>query len=947
HTMAAKYAGFDKITFGGGAVHEVWNLPHYGALDFLYNTSGHPGAMANYISACCLATILTGVNPTGNTARAIKMSDWQTETFDDLPYGSAADRAFYAANSNRVINGHLILTDDEAATLQQAAMNWHSAWDGILHSNLADNALFAFTTAEVARIHAQMTNYAAYNLSQAAIDKLTAQYAEAEAGQLTDAEIEAARSDSRDFIATVNNYANDFLTPAQVSQLRSDYIKYWDARNSKFRDDVFFESLCYLTILEKGTNAVEVTRMQEETSVHLNIVSLAGMRLLFERITDAQRQMILSNYKWQGARSRYCPLFYQAQMNATGDWQRLIAVWERYIDVWNDPNLMDALKGTEEGIPPRSTNCFLQSVWLDSDRRFSNMAEQVALSPVSPLTVPENGTNTFSLKLTGPPAAGVMITVSVSRISATNCDIVVTGGAPCHFTSANWNAYQPVTLAAQDDANYTAGSAVFRCTAPGGVMMDVNVTEIDDDNLAPNAPVNAAPADGVTNQPLALTLQASAFSDANPGDTHAASQWQVGLTDSFSSIVWDSGTDSVNLTSVTIPALAGGKRYYWRVRYRDAGGLFSGYSAATWFETDPRLNNLPDAVPDNYMMAKGAVLDVPAPGVLANDTDADGDPLTAVKVADPAHGALALNADGSFTYTPETNWQGADSFTYRASDGKTNSGSVSCMITVGGVGAILLEDSFDDGGISGGADPNDVQWYNSDSEDFNVTYDNGALYLTNFGNNNGIACHGGANFIAPARLNAQGDKIMASLKLTTANVRNAVDSGPFGFGMFNGPVLTGTFKAVPVTGYYFFVSSRTVPNNTNSMFYEEGVGPIQGDPMGGTDCRPLGAASNFFIYGDYSTYTFELAVQRTALGVDLYFTDGVHTQVATDTSDACVDFNSIYLGIAPRVGVENDVWVDDIRVQSFVIPEPAVLPIAVFMLFARRHDVTTHRRHHP
>ena len=58
-----------------------------------------------------------------------------------------------------------------------------------------------------------------------------------------------------------------------------------------------------------------------------------------------------------------------------------------------------------------------------------------------------------------------------------------------------------------------------------------------------------------------------------------------------------------------------------------------------------------------------------APGVLANDTDVDGNPLTAALVTGPAHGTLALNANGSFTYTPTANYNGADSFTYTASDG--------------------------------------------------------------------------------------------------------------------------------------------------------------------------------------------------------------------------------------------------------------------------------------
>ncbi|TLN27923.1 tandem-95 repeat protein, partial [bacterium] len=63
------------------------------------------------------------------------------------------------------------------------------------------------------------------------------------------------------------------------------------------------------------------------------------------------------------------------------------------------------------------------------------------------------------------------------------------------------------------------------------------------------------------------------------------------------------------------------------------------------------------------------LLTVAAPGLLANDTDADGDSLTAVWVSDPQHGTLTLNADGSFSYLPAANWNGEDSFSYQASDG--------------------------------------------------------------------------------------------------------------------------------------------------------------------------------------------------------------------------------------------------------------------------------------
>ena len=58
-----------------------------------------------------------------------------------------------------------------------------------------------------------------------------------------------------------------------------------------------------------------------------------------------------------------------------------------------------------------------------------------------------------------------------------------------------------------------------------------------------------------------------------------------------------------------------------------------------------------------------------AGGVLANDTDAENDTLTAVLVRTVSHGTLTLNGDGSFTYVHYGSETTSDSFTYRASDG--------------------------------------------------------------------------------------------------------------------------------------------------------------------------------------------------------------------------------------------------------------------------------------
>ena len=69
-------------------------------------------------------------------------------------------------------------------------------------------------------------------------------------------------------------------------------------------------------------------------------------------------------------------------------------------------------------------------------------------------------------------------------------------------------------------------------------------------------------------------------------------------------------------------------------------------------------------------------------GVLGNDTDADDNSLTAILVQGPTHGTLALSADGSFIYTPAANYNGPDSFTYKANDGIADSNVATVSITV-------------------------------------------------------------------------------------------------------------------------------------------------------------------------------------------------------------------------------------------------------------------------
>jgi hypothetical protein len=90
----------------------------------------------------------------------------------------------------------------------------------------------------------------------------------------------------------------------------------------------------------------------------------------------------------------------------------------------------------------------------------------------------------------------------------------------------------------------------------------------------------------------------------------------------------------------------------------------------------------PVATNDTYSATTGVQLTVPAPGVLSNDSDADGDALTAIKVTDSGSGSVNLASNGSFTFTSGGSFTGARTFTYRASDGIATSNLATVTINV-------------------------------------------------------------------------------------------------------------------------------------------------------------------------------------------------------------------------------------------------------------------------
>ena len=199
----------------------------------------------------------------------------------------------------------------------------------------------------------------------------------------------------------------------------------------------------------------------------------------------------------------------------------------------------------------------------------------------------------------------------------------------------------------------------------------------------------------------------------------------------------------------------------------------------------PGGNAAPTPVDDSYATDAGAALVVAAAqGVLANDSDPDGDAMTATRVSGPSNGTLTLNADGSFDYTPDAGFSGTDSFTYAAGDGNGGSTEATATISVAGVNTAPV-------GIA---------------DTYTASFETALLV-------------GAASGLLGNDADADGDALsVASIEGLAGNVGAAIT-------LNSGATLTvnadGSFDYVPATGF----------SGTDSFTYTPGDGSAAGDPV--------------------------------------------------------------------------------------------------------------------
>ncbi len=241
-----------------------------------------------------------------------------------------------------------------------------------------------------------------------------------------------------------------------------------------------------------------------------------------------------------------------------------------------------------------------------------------------------------------------------------------------------------ITVADGSQINYEVTTQfVLTVQADNAEGSDTATITIDVINVNDAPVITPGQAFSVTeNSPSGASVGTVQATDPDPGDTLS---YSIIAGNTGNAFMINASTGEIQVqTSSALNFEVGPTTYDLIVSVTD-GGL-SDTDVVTINILD--ANDPPVAVDDDpgYTTAENTPLNGATPSVLVNDTDEDGDALTAALATGPANGSVVLDSSGVFTYTPNVNFNGVDTFTYYANDGTANSPNTATVtITVTGV----------------------------------------------------------------------------------------------------------------------------------------------------------------------------------------------------------------------------------------------------------------------
>jgi hypothetical protein len=206
--------------------------------------------------------------------------------------------------------------------------------------------------------------------------------------------------------------------------------------------------------------------------------------------------------------------------------------------------------------------------------------------------------------------------------------------------------------------------------------------------------------DGEWSNPL--SIDAPKMDEMPSGDATPGGDFRFRFTVSPADINLDNRVDGIDLAQVAgeLGAIAApGVRLRedidadGRVTIRDILAI-----RQAWGEDTTVWNQAPQARSEAFVLPASGPLSIAAPGALANDIDPELSALTMTVLTHPSRGVLSWSADGSFTYTPDSNPIAVDSFEYLVSDGqytaRAKASLVPAQLASSSLGTDTTPDSF-------------------------------------------------------------------------------------------------------------------------------------------------------------------------------------------------------------------------------------------------------------
>lgn len=324
----------------------------------------------------------------------------------------------------------------------------------------------------------------------------------------------------------------------------------------------------------------------------------------------------------------------------------------------------------------------------------SEFAQNIAVN-TAPTITSNGGGASAAVSIAENAAAVTTVTATDADLPAQTLTYAIAGGADAALFTINGSSGALSFTAAPNfeapsDAN---GDNVYEVTVQvsDGALTDtqqisVTVTNVNEAPAGSNGSVTATEDTAYT-----FTIGDFGFTDVDAGDALAAVRVDAlpaagtltlsGAAVNVNDVIAVADIVAGNL--VFTPALNDNGSPYANFDFsvRDAGGLFAAVPATLTINVTP-ANDAPVANDDSFSITEDGALTVAAPGLLANDSDADGDALGIASYTNTANGNLLANPDGSFTYTPNADFTGTDTFSYTGSDGNGGLATASVTITV-------------------------------------------------------------------------------------------------------------------------------------------------------------------------------------------------------------------------------------------------------------------------